>query len=219
MTTAALPSSSDLVFEPLTHSYSLPDGRLVPSVTTIIKAVGVSADFDEIAGFSAKLGEQIEMRRALGTAVHQDAHAFDDDDLDWSTVDPRVKPYVEAWATFRVNSGLRPVTRERMVFHPIAFYCGTLDGIFETPGGLRVLVDLKIGDPQDAGCAYQTAAYQAAYAIEHPDEPITLRWGVQLTPDRQIPYRITPYADWQDYPKFQAFVTTYHEQAERRRGR
>lgn len=212
-------SGASLSFDPATHTYRTPDGIVVPSVTQILKAVGVSVDFEEIAEMSTKLGEQIEFRRALGTAVHADAHAYDDGDLDWQTVDPRVEPYLEAWATFRENTGLQPLTRERRVYHASRGYCGTLDGIFLTPQDRRVLVDIKTGDPEDAGARYQLAAYQAAFQYEHDDFAIDERWSVQLTPDRVIPYRVTPYTDWTDWPSFQAFLTTFACQAARRRSR
>jgi hypothetical protein len=195
-----------LRFDPTLHEYRTPDGQLVPSVTQILKAVGVAVDFDELRASSARLGAAIDLKREIGTALHADAHAFDDDDLDWSTVDPRVEPYVRAWATFRENTRLVPVTRERRVFHPTLGYAGTLDGIFEQPNGRLVLADIKTGDPTASGCAYQTAAYLAAY-----------RWGVQLTPERRVPYRIFPYEAFDDFAKFQSFVTTYHCQAARRR--
>lgn len=210
-------TAAALTFDPVFHEYRLPDGRLVPSVTQILQAVGVSADFETIAMYSPKLGDAIELKRQLGTAVHADCHAFDDDDLDWETVDPRVEPYVRAWETFRENSGLTPVTRERRVFHPTSFYCGTLDGLFLAPDRRRVLVDIKIGDPEDAGCRFQTAGYEAAYRLEHSDETIAERWAVRLTPGYEVPYRITPYRDWRDGGIFQAFVTTYQHQHARRR--
>lgn len=206
-----------LSFDAARHEYRTPDGRLVPSVTQILKAVGVAVDFDELRASSSRIAAAIDLKRDIGTALHADAHAFDDRDLDWSTVDPRVHPYLRAWESFRENTHVVPTTRERRVFHPVLGYAGTLDGIFEQDNGRLVLVDIKTGDPTDSGCAFQTAAYQAAYTFEHPDVIVHDRWGVQLTPDHGIPYRITPYTDWQDFGKFQAFVTTYHHQAARRR--
>jgi hypothetical protein len=182
-----------------------------------LSAVGVSVDFESIGSMSSKVAHDIHVKRQLGTAVHLDAHAYDDDDLLWDTVDQRVEPYIRAWAMFREHARLTPMTRERLVFHPTCFYCGTLDGIFLTPRGVRVLVDIKTGDPADSGCQFQTAAYQAAYAFEHPDEPIAERWAVRLTPMLSMPYRVTKYDDWRDFATFQAFVTTFQYQSLRRR--
>lgn len=223
MITSTLTAAA-LTFDAARHEYRLPDARLVPSVTQILHAVGVATDFEAIAARSDRLAAAIEYRRALGTAVHADAHAFDDNDLDWEGVHEDVKPYIEAWGIFRENTGLIPTARERRVFHPGCFYCGTLDGIFEKPGAARrVLVDIKLGDPEDAGAQFQTAAYEAAYLVDHPDDLVAERWAVRLLPERLVPYDITNYsarADaWRDFQKFQAFVTTYGEQASRRRSR
>lgn len=216
MNAAALSFASD------THEYRHPDGRLVPSVTQILSAVGVSVDFDELGQSSTRLRDAIALRRDLGTAVHADAHAYDDDDLDWSSMDPRVAPYIESWAAFRDNLRAQPLARERRVFHPALFYCGTLDGIFDVDGK-RVLIDTKIGDPDDAGAEFQTAGYEMAYLVEHANERIDERWAVQLIPGRRVPYTITNYSARQDArlhgPKFRAFITTYWEQAARRRSR
>jgi hypothetical protein len=209
-------SSGALTFTPDTHEYRVGDQR-VPSVTQILKATGIATDFDELAGMSDRLGAAIDEKRALGQALHADAHAFDDDDLDWSTVDARVRPYLEAWATFRENSRLMPLGRERRVFHPTYRYAGTLDGIFAKPRAATVLVDIKTGDPESAGARYQLAAYQLAYEAEHPGEAIHERWSVQLTPGLRVPYRVTSYLDWRDFDTWKAIVATYYAQAARRK--
>lgn len=212
-------TSRDITFRPDAHLYLEPDGTIVPSVTGILSAVGVSVDFNALAQTSARLGDAIQLKRDIGSALHADAHAYDDHDLEWSTVDPRVRPYLDAWVVFRENSGLRPVARERLVYHPVYRYAGTLDGIFETGAGRLVLPDLKTGDPDDAGCQFQTAAYLEAWRADHPEragEPVE-RWGVQLVPGQRVPYRVHKYDAWDDFQKFLAFLTTYRHQSTRRR--
>lgn len=210
---------ADLAFDAARHEYRLPDGRLVPNVTTILQETGVATDFDEIASRSSSIAQAIEYRRRLGVAAHADCHAFDDDDLDWRQVHPDVLPYVKAWAAFRESKGARPLARERRVFHARLFYCGTLDGIFELPTGRHVLIDIKLGDPFHAAAHLQTAAYQDAYREECREAASLVldRWAVRLIPDRRIPYDITPYSDWQDVNRFRAVLTTFYEQPERRR--
>lgn len=209
-------TSADLVFTPEGHEYRLQDGRVVPSVTTILSAVGVAVDFSTLGALSLRLASDIALGGQRGTAVHADCHAFDDDDLEWDTVDARITPYIKAWSCFRSDKRAIPIARERRVFHPECFYCGTLDGVFLVPPAKRILIDIKTGDPADSACRYQTAAYEAAWLLEHPDEPIAERWAVQLTPSRSVPYRITPYTDWRDFSTFRAFATTYHHQVQRR---
>lgn len=199
-----------LTFEPVSHTYRRPDGRLVPSVTTILSAVGIGQDYEAIRSYSAEHGDAVERKREIGSALHADAHAFDDDDLDFDTVHPDVRPYLDAWATFRANAGVVPIARERVVYHAALGYCGTLDGLFRTPDGRTVLIDIKTGDPDDSGCRYQTAGYQMAYQVDHSDVVVHERWGVQLTPDRQIPYRVHPYTDWRDHDTWRAIVTTFY---------
>lgn len=216
-------SAADITFDAAGHTYRRADGVEVPSVTEILRATGVSTDFTELREtIGRRRAEGVDLKRDIGKALHADAHAYDDNDLDWSTVDERVKPYLEAWAVFRSNTGAEPLTRERIVYHAGLEYVGTLDGIFRLPGvrllgaARKVLIDIKTGDPEDSGCQFQTAGYVEAYecgAMSRID-----RWGVQLVPDRRVPYLIEPYTDWRDFQKFQAFVTTYQHQAARRRG-
>jgi len=218
---ASVLTGADLQFDASTHIYRRPDGVVVPSVTQVLRAVGVSTDFDALKGMSERLGLAIDSARDLGVAVHADAHAFDDDDLDWDTVDARVSPYIEAWSCFRENTQLTPITRERRLYHPGLCVSGTLDAILIRPCDTtrRILVDIKTGDPDSVGARYQTAGYQLLWDAEHPDEPIAERWSVELTPERTVPYRITRYDDWTDAGSFRAFVTTYHCQAARRKAR
>jgi hypothetical protein len=209
-------ASRALTFFPTTHEYWL-DGRRVPSVTEILKATGVSTIFDELGAMTERIRGAIEFKRDLGSALHADIHSFDDGDLAWETVDERVLPYLEAWTIFRENTGLRPLARERVVFDPTLNVCGTLDGIFESPSGGNVLIDVKVGDPKSAACHLQTGGYYLLWLAEHSAEVmIHERWAVQLMPQRKIPYNVTPYTDWNDLAKFRACVTVYYEQDCRR---
>lgn len=207
-----------LVFYPEDHSYWTPPGRdggqRIVNVTTVLKATGISADFEAIE----RMNPDVAFKRDLGSAVHADCHAYDDEDLRLSTVDPRVLPYVRAWAAWREAYAATPLHRERCVFHPVQQYCGTLDGIFAIRGK-HVLIDLKCGDPDDAGARWQTAAYEAAYRAEFAEARIDERWSVQLTPGAAVPYRVTPYRDYLDYQTFLCFLTTYRHQHARRRSR
>lgn len=198
-----------LAFNAETHEYVV-DGVRVPSVTEILKATGVAVDFDELAGRSHRLGRAISDKCALGQALHKDAHAYDDDDLVWDSVDARVRPYLEAWVTFRERRNLQPTGRERRVYHPGLRYAGTLDGLFQQRDGTTVLADIKTGDPESAGARYQLAAYQLAFQAEHPDIPVHHRWSVQLTPERSEPYRVQVYTDWRDFEVWKAIVTTFY---------
>lgn len=217
MTTVETPiafTSADVTRTP-EHLYVRRDSRIVPGVTSILAHTGLSVDFAALASMSRQADDALALRRELGTAVHADSHSWDDDDLDLETVDERVRPYLNAWTTCRENYGLVPVTRERLVYHPGLVYAGTMDGIFRLPSGRLILGDLCIGDLDDAGKRWQTAGYMKAFQVEHPDVPVTERWGIRLCPGKRIPYQIARYSDWRDFDVFAAAVTVYGHQPTR----
>lgn len=216
-------TAADILYDPVAHASTDPDGRDVPHVTHILGEVGLSTDFEELRTISKRLSAAIDWKCQLGSATHIDCHAYDDDDLDWQTVHPEVAPYVRAWATCRHNLSLRPVARERRVYHPLYRYTGILDGVFLYLSHGRekhVLLDLKLGDPDDAAAHLQTAAYETAYLKDHPGEHIDERWAVQLLPGKAIPYSITNYsarpAACRDFQLFMAALTVYNHQPARR---
>lgn len=208
--------SAGLTFSPESHEYRV-DGVVVPSVTAILRATGVSADFEAIARMDPQRAARIAEKRAIGSALHADIIAADEDDLDWSTVDPRVAPYLQAWVAFRgAYADLQPVLREHRVYHRTLRYAGTLDLLCRTREGALVLVDVKSGDPEAAGARYQLAGYQAALE-DRTTWRVSARWSVALTPDRTVPYQVTAYEDWSDHETWRAIVTTYYAQYARRR--
>lgn len=216
-------TGAELAFDPTIHEYRHPiTGVVIPSVTQILRAVGVSTDFDGLAAMSPTLGEAIDRKRDLGTAVHVGAHYYDDDSLEWSTVHDEVKPYLEAWIRFRENQQFFPIQRERRLYSPNLNVCGTLDAVghCDKDRGRLILVDIKCGDPEASAARYQTAGYELLWNAEHSGMPLAERWSVQLTPEARIPYRVTNYSAkpdaWRDGQTFCAFVTTYFEQAVRR---
>lgn len=205
-------TAADLRFDSARHLYSTPAGVLVPSVTAILKATNVSVDFEALPNRDA-----IARKRDIGVAAHADCHAFDDGDLDHSTVHPDVVPYLAAWIAFREEKRLMPVERERLVYHPTMNYAGTFDGVFSEAGqDSLVLVDMKLGDPVAAAARYQTAAYVLAHALEVPEAMGYRRWSVRLCPERTVPYVITPYTDWTDFNVWQSIVSTFWASAQRR---
>ena len=231
---AAIPdvSSAPLTFDPERHEYFLPNGQRIPGVTEVLRATGISEDFERVALYNSSLRADLDAKRALGIAVHHDCHALDDDDLEWSTVDPRVAPYVNAWWEFRKNHKLIPVERERRVFHPVYLYAGTLDGVFcKKTDGPFIVVDIKTGDVEASACRYQTSAYLAAYryaqdralrqhSLKLPKLVGMDRMAVQLCPLSNPPYKVTVYPRHEqarDFQQFQAFLTTYRAQYVRRR--
>lgn len=176
-------------FEPAGHIYRhAGSGRILPSVTEILKSVGVSVNFDDIRSMGRDRAHAVDLKRDLGIALHADAHAYDDNDLDLSTVHEEVKPYLDAYVSFRqAYASLRPATRERIVYEPAYQYVGTLDGIFMVDGETEI-------DITERWSVQLTPKNRIPYRV--------------------TPYNEHP---WIDDEKFKAFVTTYYEQSDRRR--
>lgn len=216
--------ADDLRYDAAAHRSFRADGTEVPHVTAILKACGLTEDFEALAEDVPRLAETIDAARARGRAVHDYCHAYDDDDLDRDRCDPRIVPWVDAWAACRARLRLEPAVRERYLYAATYGYAGILDGVFyRRPdpdwSARTVLVDIKTGDPEDAAGHLQTAAYELALSDLGivPDE----RWAIWLRPDARVPYRIVNYSAreeaYMDVQKFLAALTVYNEQPARRR--
>lgn len=211
-----------LSFDPATHEYRRPDGARVPSVTQILRGVGVSADWDLLRGRGLREAAAIDRKREIGTALHADAAAYDDGDLDLASVHPDVLPFLEAWAMCRKNLALVPVMRERRLYSEKFGFCGTCDAVCYRGADLErlYLIELKCGSAEDAGARYQTVGYQMLWETEYPARPIAERWAVELTPGAAVPYRVVNYSAapdaLEDRLYWAAFVMTYRKQAARR---
>jgi RecB family exonuclease len=140
-----------LTFDEEKHEYRL-DGRVIPSVTQVLKAAGMIDDqwFDEWS-------------RERGKAVHKATELNDRGELDESTIDPRIAGYLDAWRRFIFETGWKSNEIEKLVFSRFAWFAGTLDriGRFPTDRGLSI-VDIKTGTPTRAD-QLQVAAYEKAY--------------------------------------------------------
>lgn len=82
----------------------------------------------------------------------------------------------------------RVLTLEQRIYSRQHRYSGTLDCIAEDQEGHRVLVDWKTGKSVYPEFRLQTAAYVKAWEEEHPDQPITSRILVRLSPEGAEPH-------------------------------
>ena len=117
-----------LTFNAFNHAYHL-DGKSVPSVTTIIRAV--------IAGWSAS-----EWHMQRGTAVHRACELLDQGLLDRATVFPEIESRVKAWEKFRADYPGIVETMETPLGSERYRFAGTPDRVFLEKNH-HVIVDLK----------------------------------------------------------------------------
>jgi hypothetical protein len=167
------------------------DGHPVLGVTTALRMAGLSADFKHVEPLV------LAARATLGQAVHAAAHYEDEGDIRAETIHPSVVPYLDGWRLLRQQRKFRPELLETIVASRKHRFIGRLDRIGIADVG-RVLLDLKIGNPDDARADLQTAGYEVAvyeeivadlsadrpsallYACPRMDiEPVE-RWSVQL---------------------------------------
>lgn len=212
------PGMGLLRFDAAAHRYFCGDLEL-PGVTRILRQVGVSSDFHDVPA------DVLNAKRDLGTAVHMAAHYYDDGTLDPKTVDPRVTPYLDAWHDFRNMTGFTPVLLETPLWHSGLLIAGTIDraGYFAKfpnadPSKLYA-VDIKCGDPDDAGAKWQTAAYSEMLSAcldrssPFADPMMRTRPTFSVKLNDNGTYRLYSYPDTlRNWSEFTHFVTTFRRQ-------
>lgn len=179
---------SQVVFDAVAHRYTLPNGRILPSVTQVIHEAGL-VDTTWFTDEARERGTAVHLAIALG------------DDLDFEALDDRLRPYVDGWRAFLVDTRAEVLVTERRVCDPVAGYAGTLDSILRMPDLGDYLIDVKSGGlPATVGL--QTAAYRRAYLLDQMT-PTPLRRGcVHLPGDGS--YRFVQLTDRQDEATFLA---------------
>lgn len=181
-----------LTFDAPTHTYRF-GGALVPGVTTILRP---------LSNFEGIPVDVLERKRDLGQRVHFACQLSDEDDLEESSVEPDVEPYLEAWRKFIRDTGAHVLHNEQRVYSQAFGYAGTLDNVI----GLRShkwLVDKKTSIATPIAAGPQTAAYLRALN----DPTVTNRAAVRLRPDGT--YQFDPLSGSDDWPAFLSCLTLH----------
>lgn len=136
------------------HLY-LVHGRPVPSVTQVLHAAGLAADYGLIDA------ETLERKRVIGEYVHKATQYLDEGSLDYESVDPTLQGYLAAYEAFLRESGFKPqLIEEQLVGRVSGMLCGgTVDRVGAMAGKLWI-VDIKCIDRLYPSFAIQTAGYE-----------------------------------------------------------
>lgn len=118
-----------LEFQEEGHVYKL-DGRRLIGVT---EALSILDDRWKVDPFYLQRGQ----------FIHKVTEYYDRDELDFDTIDDRIRGYFEAYLKFRTDTGFMVRLIEYPLYHPLHLYAGKIDRV----GFLNddCIIDLKSG--------------------------------------------------------------------------
>ncbi len=169
-----------VTLEPETHTYRTPDGARWPGVTQILGAAG----FDDWMKFVDP--SELEYAARRGTAVHLACQLEFEGDLDWDSLDPIVRPYVDAFARWRSQTAFVPVFAEEPLLS-LRGFAGKPDlvGLF---GSIPAVIDIKTPAQVPESTPLQTAGYCDLLRLVKP-----IRMALRLGADGN--FKVTEFRD------------------------
>ena len=179
-----------LKFNPDTHEYFYGDKK-VPGVNEIFADLGM-VDYSRVPQ------DKLEIAREFGKAMHKTCELYDKNELNESTLDDKLKPYLEAWKLFKQDylAEFEERNIERIVHHQIdgLEYAGTADrfcNLYENTHSIGYhVIEIKTSYAISRITALQTMFYAEAEA-----QNVQIRPGricVLLKPNK---YKIKKYND------------------------
>lgn len=161
------------------------------SVTTIIKALGLSRNYENISSFYSERGK----------AVHKVVELVDKGTLLESTVSDVIKPYLEGYRKFLRDSGYKPHAWEVALGHEVLRFAGTIDKVGYLPKLGLGIMDVKTGDGTiDPAVEDQLCGYDVLWSEDNPDMPAMWRYALQLRSNGTYAlitkYSKAPVEDW-----------------------
>ena len=161
-------------FDEEKHIYSDKDG-IIPSVTYVLRATGVVPPINQF------------MRGALarGRAVHKAIELFDQGMLDFSTVDNRIEPWLDAYVTWAGREGERFKRRrnEVVLFSKSKRIAGRADGIAtDVDEDCPAVIEFKSGE-KEPWHVFQVTGYWSMVVELKRERPKANGWLVYLKKD------------------------------------
>ena len=150
-------------FEPTTHQYRV-GGLVLPSVTQILKACGITRDYgpDPTA-------------RERGTYVHKMVAADIYGDLDDKALAPEWLGWLESWRKAKRMLQIRDFLAVERIYGAVARgFAGTVDLIYGNGLALPTICDFKTGEEEDWH-KLQLAGYLRLVGVSHYRQNIYLR--------------------------------------------
>lgn len=190
-------------FNEAAHEYTKEKTNIVfPGVTSILNAAGFGDWMRNVDP------ADLDYARDRGTAIHRACQWHDDGSLDWSSVGEAIKPYVDAYAEWRVQSKFKTRWSELPMIHPTLGFAGTADLIGDMDGELAI-GDLKSSASLNSSVALQLAGY--ADLIDAVPMIRVRRFALQLKSNgkaRMHEYSVTDLLT-RDFPAWRACLTLW----------
>jgi hypothetical protein len=192
-----------LEFDKENHIYRI-GGVVYPSVTDII-------GYFDLDGLNKVPADVLEVAAEFGKYVHEATELYDKGILDRNMLDPKLKPYVEAWAKFLSEHSVRIKETEFSMYHPALNLPCTIDrAATMTIQGKRrfAIIDIKSSVSLPKCTRLQLAAYQMIRNVVDPDYKATHRVAVHLKPNGD--YKGEVYKDKMDLHNFLHAYSLYN---------
>ncbi len=201
--------TTPLTFEPEAHVYRW-RGAVVPSVTQILKDLGLSPNYPEDRGWLQ-----------FGRDIHRCCELVLRDRLE--SCGAVYLPYVEAFRDFVKTYRVEPINTEMQVYHSTLGYAGTLDLNCRLFGKDEATVDYKTGVPPEC-VGLQLAGYEMALASATGRKfglGQRRRFSLRLLTDETKQMgkaKLVEYTDPFDYQAFEGAVNVWKWRFGRNRG-
>lgn len=189
----------DLVLDEATHFYTY-RGNPVPSVTQIMTDVGLI----QLNGNK----QNIDIAGQFGTAVHKTCELWDKGNLDQSSLDIKLVPYLDCWKNFLFDYKIKILEIELQLYHPTLKFAGTIDRIVQFNGPICML-DIKSGSTVSQSAEIQLAGYKLLYCdVNDISYEKVWRMAVQLVPEGKA--KIFTYKQPSDLNVFISAVNVFN---------
>lgn len=194
------PSSAEVVLDPSHRYVHVPTGRIIPSVSSILRKARVREV--PFTGGGAR-SEAVAKALQRGTDVHRLTRAMDEsydisdafeDQFDPADISVENLDYVAGYDKFLRTSEYRPLAWETIVWDPVDNYAGRVDAVgwFRTK---RIMIDRKTDKTLHRAVWLQLGAYKHAWDTLYPTQPIDQTYALILRSDMTFQLVPNPIED------------------------
>jgi hypothetical protein len=139
----------------------------IRSVTQVIAAAGLAGDASKY---------YTDWHRDRGSYAHEAIRLHEEGDLDIDSLDPQLRPYLDAWLNFKADTNWLTAGGEKCYAHSVYGFKGKPD-VYGLLHGNLDLIDLKMGVPA-SWHTVQLSAYQEL--LRHNGIQIVSSWPLYL---------------------------------------